>query len=212
MSSPWKFDRSVAQGFGDYAERHIPHYRSVLDKSVMICQRFADPNDAIIDIGSATGETLKLLYQKGFRNLFGIDTSQDMLDQCPQGIATLCCSDRLVWPPEFFKVMLCNWTLHFISDKQRYLHDMTTCLAPGGAMVISDKHTQDPLMIEFYHEFKRQQGVSQQEIEAKAQSLQGVMNLHGVEWYQDQFESLGLQHRIIDADWAFISFLVQKPG
>lgn len=89
---------------------------------------------------------------------------------------------------------------------------MVTCLAPGGAMVVSDKHTQDPLMIEFYHEFKRQQGVSQQEIDAKAQSIQGVMNLNDVEWYQEQFESLGLRHQIIDADWAFISFLVQKPG
>lgn len=211
MPDIWKFNQSVAKDFGEYAQRHIPHYRSVLDKSLTICNKFADTHDAIIDIGSATGETLKLLHQAGFRNLFGIDTSQAMLDQCPSDIAALCCSDHLSWPSNFFQVILCNWTLHFVLHKQQYLQDMVKCLAPGGVMVISDKHTKDPLMIEFYHEFKRAQGVSQAEIDAKSQSIQEVMHIDSIEWYQKQFESLRLNHYIIDADWAFISFMVQKP-
>ena len=110
MVDTWKFDKSVAQTFVSHAEQHIPHYRLVLEKSLMVCQKFANLDDAIIDIGCATGETLKLLHHAGFCNLFGIDSSQSMLDQCPTDIATVCCSDHLAWPPNFFQVILCNWT------------------------------------------------------------------------------------------------------
>ena len=211
MVDSWKFDQSVAQTFARHAEQHIPHYRSVLEKSLMACQKFANLDDAIVDIGCATGETLKLLHQAGFCNLFGIDSSKNMLDQCPTDIATMCCSDQLNWPPNFFQVILCNWTLHFVPNKQQYLHSMVKCLAPGGVMIISDKHTLDPTMIEFYHEFKRKQGVSQEEIDIKEQRVEGIMYVDDPNWYQQQFDLLKLHHRIIDADWAFISFMVQKP-
>jgi tRNA (cmo5U34)-methyltransferase len=206
----WKFDSSVANIFAVHAERHIPHYRAVLEKTLDICNMFADKNSAIIDIGCATGETLKLLSYNGYTNLYGVDSSQDMLNQCPSGIAKLTCADQLLFEPNFFKIMICNWTLHFVKHKQQYLKTIVDQLAPGGVLVLSEKTSLDPLMIQFYHQIKRKNGVSDQEIVDKEKQIQNIMYINSINWYCEQLTKLDLTVHIIDADYAFTSFLCVK--
>lgn len=204
----WKFDSTVAADFVDHARKHIPNYDLVIDKAVGVCQKFLDPDDAIIDVGCATGETLRRLRQAGFANLAGVDSSADMLSQC-KATANLILSDRLPIGP--YKAVICNWTLHFIMDKLAYLKDIHDELEPNGILFLSDKTSKDSVCVDFYHDFKRRQGVSDQEIAAKARRVESVMHIDPPMWYLESLAQIGFKHiHIVDASWCFTTFFCVK--
>jgi len=204
----WKFDAQVAKVFVDHARQHIPNYDQVIDKSVQLCD-YLLPNQAkIIDVGCATGETLRRLYNNGFVNLHGVDASQDMIDQAPL-VANYVQSHTL--PPGPYHAVLCNWTLHFVKNKYDYLVDIHANLEPGVFLVLTEKTSLDPTAVHFYHRFKSQQGVSQQEIDAKPQSVESIMFVDRPEWYMKYMKLIGFRNiQIIDASWCFTSFYCEK--
>jgi tRNA (cmo5U34)-methyltransferase len=204
----WQFDHIIAKTFVAHARRHIPNYDLVIDKSVALCKKFLDSDSAIVDVGCATGETLNRLSQLGYKNLTGIDNSQAMLDHCSVN-ADLICSDQ--FPDQMFDAILCNWTLHFVHDKMTYLQQMFKNLTPGGFMVLSEKTSLDPVMIDFYHELKSQHGVSDQEIASKATQVKDIMFINDIEWYLKTLKLIGFDRvQVIDANWCFTSFFCQK--
>lgn len=77
----WKFDKEVAKGFPEHATSHIPNFHDVLWQCIALCIDCGKAGP-IIDVGAATGETLVQLYAAGFNNLYRIDNSQPMLDEC----------------------------------------------------------------------------------------------------------------------------------
>lgn len=210
-SNEWKFDANVAKVFAQHANQHISHYQQVLNKTLDICNAVAEKESPIVDFGCATGATLELLYNNNFRNLYGIDNSRDMLNLCPANIAKLQCTDQLQFADNFFKVIICNWTLHFIKDKASKLQEFTRQLQPGGVLIISEKVSLDPIIISLYHQMKRLRGVSEQEIAEKAKSIKDVMFINDVSWYLKLFEQLNLTAHVIDADYAFATFMCVKP-
>lgn len=206
----WKFDANVAQTFVNHARGHIPNYDTVIDKSVAVCKKFLNQDSSIIDVGCATGETLRRLSQVGFTNLTGVDSSQDMLNQC-QAPATLICSDQ--FPAQLFDAVLCNWTLHFVSNKLDYLKQIYNNLKPGGFLIVSDKTSLDPEMIDFYHDFKLSAGVSAEQIQAKAQSVRNIMHIDKPQWYLETLDAIGFSNtQIIDASWCFTTFFCRKTA
>lgn len=204
----WKFDSNIARIFNSHATQHIPNYSQIIDQCVEICNK-QDKSIKIIDVGCAVGETLKRLHNNGFNNLHGVDSSQSMLDECPQGIATLYCSEHLPNGP--YDVILMNWTLHFVKDKLAYLEKIYANLNPNGTLVISEKTSLDPVAINFYHDYKRKQGVSNLEILAKEASVQDIMYIDSVEWYQHRLKEIGFSKIfIINAFWCFTTFVCVK--
>jgi len=206
----WQFTQQVAATFEDHAVKHIPNYRSVIEKSVDICRRY--PKHArIIDVGSATGYTLTQLETAGFTNLVGVDSSQSMLDHNQATGAELICSAQFPVEQAPFDVIIINWTLHFMSNKIDYLQSVYNALSPGGALILSDKTSLDEYAIEHYHQFKKSQGVSQHEIDTKAQSLVGVMFVDNIDWYMNTLKSVGFKKiHVFDAHWCFTSFVCFK--
>lgn len=206
--TPWQFDANIATIFVDHARQHIPNYNKVIKKSVDVCKKLLASDSAIIDVGCATGETLRQLSAAGFTNLTGCDSSQPMLDQC-QTSANLICSDQ--FPNQAFDGVICNWTLHFIKNKSQYLKNIYTNLNPGGFLILSEKTSTAPLPIEFYHDFKLHNGVSVHDVELKAQQVRDVMFIDSPEWYFTTARSLGFKEvYIIDADWCFTTFFCVK--
>jgi len=204
----WQFDAKVAKTFVDHARQHIPNYDLVIDKSVGLCQHLLSKDSKIIDVGCATGETLRRLHQAGFSNLHGVDSSQAMIDHAPD-IATYTCSETL--PPNQYHAVLCNWTLHFVKNKYSYIENIYKSLEPGGFLLLTDKTSLDPTAIHFYHEFKSKQGVGQQEIVDKARSVESIMFVDRPEWYMKYIKLIGFRNtQIIDASWCFTSFLCFK--
>ena len=205
----WKFDAKVAETFVDHARQHIPNYDTVIDKSVDVCQHLLPTDASIIDVGCATGETLRRLSAAGFTDLHGVDASSAMLQHCDNSIAEYYHSDRL--PNRKFDAVICNWTLHFVDDKVKYLQDIQQSLNPNGFLILSDKTSLDPVPIHFYHEIKRANGVSEMAIAEKARSVETVMHINDPKWYLDTLAlvNFGKIH-IIDASWCFTSFLCFK--
>jgi ubiquinone/menaquinone biosynthesis C-methylase UbiE len=122
MTEPWKFDAAVAETFVDHARQHIPNYDQVIDKCIAVCDQLLEKDSKIIDVGCATGETLRRLHHAGYTNLTGVEASHAMLKHCDYTIAKLLHNDR--FPEQHFDAALCNWTLHFIEDKEKYLIDI----------------------------------------------------------------------------------------
>jgi len=206
----WRFDSRIAEIFVDHARQHIPGYERVINKSVDFLRRTLEPTDAIIDIGCATGHTLKKLSVAGFTNLHGVDNSASMLAHVPADLATLTCSNWLPMHPKYQAVIM-NWTLHFVRDKVRYLRDIHTQLEPGGYLILSDKTYNQGTFLDLYHDYKRSQGVSDQEVAEKAAAVKDVMFIDDQSWYISTLADLGFcDITIIDADWCFTSFLARR--
>ena len=205
----WVFDSSICTIYNEHVQQHIPNYNKVIDKSLDVCKTICAPNDAIIDVGCANGVTLNKLYNLGFRNLHGVESSADMIQGFDSCKATITISKSL--PINNYKAIIANWVLHFVVDKAGYIKDIYNNLAPGGIAIISNKTSNDPLFLEFYHKFKSDQGVRDHAILEKAEQLKGVMFVESVDWYTNQFKSCNFsQIEIIDADWCFTTFFLRK--
>ena len=203
----WTFDNKVAEIFPAHARQHIPNYDKVIQKTLDICADY--PNDAaIVDVGCAVGETLTQLHHHGFTNLYGMDNSASMLERCPKtlGIEYMLSEDFKF--DKTFDVIIINWTLHFIENKTDYLREVKNRLNKNGTLIVSDKTSKDDYAIKFYHNIKRQNGVSETEIVAKQNSVENIMFIESPDWYLNQFKQLGFdKHYIFDADWCFTSFV-----
>jgi tRNA (cmo5U34)-methyltransferase len=205
----WQFDEKIADIFEQHAEEHIPNYLGVIEKSVDLCDLLLKKNSSIIDIGCATGKTLKELNRRGFKNLHGVDSSQAMLDKIDPALAKLYLSSRL--PLSSYNAALMNWTLHFIENKRVYLDDIYDGLQPDGFLILSEKTANESPHLDLYHLFKKRKGVSDIDIQAKADSLKGRMFIHDQQWYKSALMAAGFRDiSIISADWCFTTFLAFK--
>lgn len=208
MSRQWQFDRSVAKTFRTHAQRHIPDYNAVIDGCVAVCEQMVGRDDAIIDVGCATGNTLSRLAERGFTNLHGVDNSPHMLERVDVE-SKLTLSDTLPAGP--YAAVLMNWTLHFMADKRSYLGEVHRQLVPGGILLLTDKTSQDEVPMKFYHDFKRSQGVSEHEIQHKALAVRDVMHIDPVAWYLEVLPEIGFQQvNVWKANWCFTSFFCVK--
>lgn len=202
----WEFNQQVAKIYRMHVRQHIPNYERVISKSVDICKKFCDPNDAILDFGCATGETLEILHANSFNNLHGVDVSQSMLELCNTKIANFTLGNTIPAMP--YKAVLANWVLHFNQNKLELLANISKNTE---VLVLSDKTSELDLPLEFYHKFKMSRGVSEQEVREKTESLKGVMFINPEEWYLSSLRKVGFKEvYIVDADWCFTTFLAIK--
>lgn len=211
IKQQWVFDQSVAQTFVSHARRHIPDYDKVINLSRDLCwQLLPSPQtDCVIDVGCATGQTLERLYRSGMRNLVGVDCSEPMLNHCDPSHSKLVLSAD--FPAGQYSAVICNWTLHFIQNKTQYLRDIFQNLKPGGFLILSDKTCNSGIDLALYHQFKQAQGVSAEEIAAKAQSVKNIMFINEPSWYINVLKELGFDSvTIVNAAPCFTTFLALK--
>jgi tRNA (cmo5U34)-methyltransferase len=210
----WSFESGVSEYFEQHARQHIPRYDEITDLCVNICKRqLPDLQSSILDVGCATGNTILKLKAAGFDNLVGVDASASMLAKVQHlDIAEWILSDQFPNQRAPYMAILCNWTLHFIKTKQNYLREIYQNLHAGGLLILTEKTANSGLELSLYHDFKRSQGVSEQDIKNKAESLEHVMFIDSVDWYISTLKELGFGDiKIIDASPCFTTFLAFKP-
>lgn len=200
----WVFDNTVAEKFQHEAETNIPSYHLVIDKCLQFANKHLQKTDKIIDVGSAIGYTMSKFINAGFTDVMGVDNSPAMNDK---NIYSVVCSDKL---PNFkYKLVLMNWTLHFIVDKESYLRDIYNSL-DNGYLILTEKCLQSKIVKDLYYDFKRSNGVSEDYIKQKENSLIGVMHLMNVDWYLKTLQELGFSVDIIHAEYGFVTFICKK--
>ena len=158
-------------------------------------------------MGSAVGTTLQALHQAGLHNLYGVDSSAEMLSRSFTE-ATLIQSERFPVEHGPFDVVIANWVLHFIQQREAYLRDIKDALSADGVLILTEKVSGSELANELYYDFKRANGVSEEEIEIKKQRLEGVLTTYPLSWYLDTLARLGFtQVDVINANTVFVTLL-----
>jgi len=209
MEGSWQFNDEVAARFELEARTHIPNYEAVVQKCVDIAlDSFQGrANAKILDVGSATGYTMERLMAAGFSEVYGVDNSKAMIERSRL-------KDRVFHSNSFpkehapFDMVLANWTLHFIPERETYITDIKASLNANGVFVLTDKMDSSKFVHDQYHDFKRSMGVTEEEIARKEASIAGVLQTKPLEWYLETLNGLGFKNvNVIDAPYCFATLI-----
>ncbi|UFS61975.1 methyltransferase domain-containing protein [Sulfurimonas sp. HSL-3221] len=116
-------------------------------KSLAQIERFAQPDDAIIDVGCGASLLVDNLIAKGYRDLCLLDASEASLQIVRDRLASdadipvYVCSDIVnLNPQKQFRVWHDRAMFHFLQDateRRQYFEIMHASLLPGGTAVIN---------------------------------------------------------------------------
>lgn len=186
----WEFSTEVAKSFDTHVRKSIPLYEEFQRMTVDMSEWFLKDGGTVYDIGSSTGETISRLQKKhtskkGVR-FIGIDSSEMMVKEARKKIsgnnAEFLFQDVLNTKFDEADLVISLFTLQFLnlSERLQVMKDVYRCLHVGGAFimaekVISDEGRFDELWLELYWDFKRRQGLTDEQILHKARSIRGVL-------------------------------------
>lgn len=218
----WAFDEQVTAVFDDMLERSIPQHGVMRDAVLDVADRFAQPETYVVDLGAARGEaTARLLDRRGATLKYSlVETSKPMADALrarfapwvDNGLMRVHETDlRTAYPPEVCSVVMSVLTLQFvpIEYRLRVLNAAYKKLLPGGALVLVEKvlgasADLDALMVDLYLKKKRASGYSQEEIDRKRLSLEGVLVPVTSRMNEEFMHAVGF--RQVDCFWAWQNF------
>ena len=125
--------------------------------------------------------------------------------------ATLIQSDNFPVEHGPFNVVIANWVLHFIKDREQYLETIKKSLSQNGALILTEKVSGSSLANELYYDFKRSNGITEEQIEEKKQRLEGVLTTYPLSWYFEKLTALGFkQIDVINANTVFVTILATQ--
>jgi tRNA (cmo5U34)-methyltransferase len=225
----WEFNEDVTSVFEDMLERSIPDY----DKMRVLADHMAAPQlslgvdpvrlDRVLDVGCSNGIALRNLdrfatehgHDIGF--LCGIDVSEPMLAKAREqsldkfGYMNLDLRSHFPFTDGLFDVVLCVLTLQFtpVAHRQRVMDEINRVLRPGGRCILVEKvkaRCQDlnHEMVSVYHDHKRDMGYTDEQIERKRLSLEGVMVPVTPQWNEQIMWGSGFAH--VECFWRWINF------
>ncbi len=189
---PFAFTAAVAEVFDDMVKRSIPFYEEVARMVLTFCEIYCPADSQIVDVGCSTGSLLRLLSEHLNLplHLIGIDNSEAMLAKAKAKMSglgakdsvLLLCENALQCEYTDAAMIICNYTLQFISvrERKKLLLRFYTGLKKGGMLFLSEKvRAADPEIQEattaIYEAYKRSRGYSQTEIARKKESLENVL-------------------------------------
>ncbi len=220
--SGWKFDESVTAVFDDMLERSIPQYGVMRKACYALACRYAQSKTDIVDLGCSRGEAMAALVDKfGVGNRFtGIDVSGPMLQASRERFSGMIDAKivnirnmdlRTGYPPVAASVTLCILTLQFtpIEYRLRIMQEIYEHTLPGGVLILVEKvigssAKLDAAMVDTYYKFKADNGYTQEQINRKRLSLEGVLVPMTARWNEEMLHSTGF--RQIDCFWRWMNF------
>jgi tRNA (cmo5U34)-methyltransferase len=189
----WVFDNSVTDVFPDMLKRSIPQYE-VMRRSVYdLGAGFVMPQTYVVDVGCSRGDSLApFIEQFGNDNRYvGIDNAPSMLEVAKRRFRGEIDNGTLQlfnmelgeqFPVVKSSLTLCVLTLQFVPlvERPRILKSIYDNTVPGGAMILIEKLQGasaeiDERLIHLYHEMKKSNGYSAEEVERKRAALKGVL-------------------------------------
>jgi len=218
----WAFDGEVTTVFDDMLSRSIPQYEVMRQACFELACRYAKRKTAIVDLGCSRGEAMAQLADKfGVQNHFvGIEVSEPMLAAARArfkglidcGVVEIKQIDlRLEYPPVDASVTLCVLTLQFtpIEYRLRIMQDIYDGLIPGGALILVEKIIGasaeiDRHMVDVYYQLKARNGYTQEQIQRKRLSLEGVLVPVTARWNEEMMQMVGF--RQVDCFWRWMNF------
>ncbi len=228
---PWQFDERVVAVFDDMLRRSIPAYAQMRDLCFQLGKQFVQPGTSIVDLGCARGEGLEPLVRHFGKaiDFLGVDLSLPMLAAARARFACLDASSHgdfrqldltHEYPQARASLTLCVLTLQFVpvERRQQILQDALAQTCAGGCLILVEKirgatPLVDAMLIQLYRRFKRSQGYSDDAIEAKERSLQGVLVPLTASENEKLLSVAGFSE--VECFWRHLNFagwLARKPG
>lgn len=212
----WEFNEAVTDVFDEMLERSIPDYEGMRRTTTELAVRFALPGTYILDLGCSRGAALKPIYSELGDSVryAGVEVSEPMKNAAESEIpfAEILDTDlRKDYPPYEASVVLSVLTLQFIpiEYRQKIVSSVYDSLAPGGAFLLVEKilgrdSFNNELFIETYLKRKGANGYSQEEINRKRESLEGVLVPVNEKWNEDLLTLAGFRH--VESYWRHLNF------
>ncbi len=190
----WEFDHEVTRVFDNMLSRSIPDHDEMRRLVFDLGRRFVRDGSDVLDLGCSRGAALApFVDQFGSRiRCVGLDQSAPMVDASRErfrhaikaGIVDIRNHDLRDGLPQFFtlSVTLAVLTLQFvpIEYRQRVVADVYRQTQPGGAFIVvekvlADDAATDRLYVDAYYGLKKEHGYTEEQIDAKRRSLEGVL-------------------------------------
>lgn len=213
----WVFDDEVAQCFDEMLQRSIPNYETMRELVYNVGRHYVKDGAAVMDIGCSNGNAA-LPFVKTFNNQFVLcDVSESFLDLCRKGfkahqnVQILNHDLRNGVPDVQSCLILSILTVQFtpIEYRQKIINSVYEHLQPGGAFIFVEKllgttYDIDSVLVDEYYELKRENQYTQEQIQAKRKSLEGVLVPITENWNVDLLRSAGFKK--IDCFWRYLNF------
>lgn len=219
----WDFNREVSEVFDDMVERSIPDYHSMRDLTCRLARRFIKARSRILDVGCSTGlASLPMIREfGGLCQFFLCDVSEPMLAVCRERFSkevergnVEVFHDNLLGDGlryDSMDVVISCLTLQFIpiEHRQKAFENIYNALEPGGAFLIVEKvigntSTIDGAFVEEYHDLKRDNEYTQEQIASKRKSLEGILVPLTSSMNETMLRQAGFSK--IDCFWRYLNF------
>jgi SAM-dependent methyltransferase len=204
----WQFDDDVANRFQAEAENNIPDYNRVINLCIDVANKEFTHDSKVVDVGSALGNTLNEFIKAGYTNVIGVESSTNMIAKSLHKDKVLL-SDK--FPNIAADIVLANWTLHFVNEREEYIRSVYKNLNDNGVFILTDKTTQSESIKELYYDFKRSNGVTEEYIASKEIQLEGVLVTYPAWWYFDMLQLAGFKDvQILNSKYGFVTYYCKK--
>ncbi len=218
----WEFDRDVTEAFSDMLQRSVPQYHTMRETVAEVASGFLKSGSTVLDLGCSRGDALaRLMDDWGDRLLYvGCEVSKPMLMACrdrfQQGIKKdtvkiLELDLRKEFPPVVCAVTQAILTLMFVPIEYRMqlVSNVYGHTVPGGAFIVVEKvlgetAALDKIMMDQYLKMKREKGYTDEQIDRKKLSLEGVLVPVTAKWNENLLKSAGF--RQVDCFWRWMNF------
>lgn len=218
----WEFDAEVTQAFDDMLRRSIPQYEVMRTAVFNLGCKYIQRSTDIVDLGCSRGEAFAPFIDKfGVSNRYiGIEVSEAMLTAARERFAGFIKTGyvdirnfdlRTGYPPVRASLTLSVLTLQFtpIEYRQRILRDIFKSTTNGGALILVEKvlggdAELDAQMVDLYYQLKGENGYTQDSIDRKRHSLEGVLVPVTAAWNEELLRQAGFQH--VDCFWRWMNF------
>ena len=218
----WAFDAGVTDCFEDMLRRSIPQYDVMRSAVQSLAVRYRQPKTDIVSLGASRGDDVAPLVDKwGATNRFVcVEVSEPMLEvlrsrfsgMIESGVMRVLNTDlREDFPHADASVILSILTLQFvpIEHRQKVVRAAWKCLQPGGAFVVVEKvlgatAELDAALVEQYLAMKAANGYSQEDIDRKRLSLEGVLVPLTAEWNETLLRRCGFAD--VECFWRWMNF------
>ena len=186
----WEFTSEVAEHFDTHVRKSIPLYDEVQQMTADMSEWFIHNGSTVYDIGSSTGETIFHLQKKHASKenvrFIGIDNSEMMVKQAWKKVSAnnvqFLYQDVVQTEFEEADLFISLFTLQFLSmpERMQVLQRMYRCLRSGGALIMAEKVLAEEgrfneIWVELYWDFKKGQGLTDDQILQKARGIRGVL-------------------------------------
>lgn len=219
----WVFDEQVAHCFDDMLSRSIPDYNNMRELTKRIGQHYVRyPAARIVDIGCSSGGSIQPFVDRfgAYARFSLFDTSEPMIQLCRKkfagfleaGIMDVHEYDiRKGIPVAGASLVISCLTLQFtpIEYRQKIVQSIYDSLIPGGAFLLIEKvlgndAALDDILVDEYYNLKRDNAYTDEQIQDKRKSLEGVLVPITAKWNEDLLHSCGFSR--IDCYWRYLNF------